>query len=69
MGCLHPVFERFPRPDYCLSLHIMPDLAAGTVGLTSLARAMAVTLLLPAVAWYVASGRWPARMTDDGQSG
>ena len=26
------LFERFPRPDYMLGLHIMPDLPTGTVG-------------------------------------
>ena len=28
------LFERFPRPDYNLALHVFPDLAAGTVGYT-----------------------------------
>ena len=40
--------------------------ATETVGLTTLARVMALTLLAPAAAWYFASARWPARVTDDG---
>lgn len=28
------LFERFPRPDYCLSLHVSADLAAGMIGYT-----------------------------------
>ena len=28
------LFERFPRPDYNLALHVSPELAAGTVGYT-----------------------------------
>ena len=28
------LFERFPRPDYNLALHVSPELAAGTVGFT-----------------------------------
>lgn len=27
------LFERFPRPDYCLAEHVIPTLPAGTVGL------------------------------------
>jgi len=27
------LFERFPKPDYALALHVTPDLAAGQVGL------------------------------------
>ena len=26
------LFERFPRPDYLLGMHIMPDIAAGQIG-------------------------------------
>jgi amidohydrolase len=29
------LFERFPRPDYCLSLHVSGDRPAGTIGYTS----------------------------------
>jgi hippurate hydrolase len=29
------LFERFPRPDFCLGLHVLPDYAAGTIALTS----------------------------------
>jgi len=29
------LFERFPRPDVCLSLHVKSDLPAGTIGYTS----------------------------------
>ena len=29
------LFERFPRPDYCLSLHVSSDHPAGTIGYTS----------------------------------
>ena len=28
------LFTRFPKPDYCLALHVNPNLAAGTVGYT-----------------------------------
>jgi hippurate hydrolase len=27
------LYERFPRPDYALALHVTPDLAAGEIGL------------------------------------
>ncbi len=30
-----PAFERLPRPDACLALHVMPDIPAGEVGITS----------------------------------
>ncbi len=29
------LFERFPKPDYCLALHVMHRLPAGSVGFTS----------------------------------
>jgi hippurate hydrolase len=29
------LFERVPRPDYCLALHVAPDLPVGQVGCTS----------------------------------
>jgi len=29
------LFERFPRPDYCLALHVADDLPAGDIGYTS----------------------------------
>lgn len=29
------LFERFPQPDYCLSLHVSADRPAGTIGYTS----------------------------------
>ncbi len=29
------LFDRFPRPDYTLALHVEPELPAGSVGLTS----------------------------------
>ena len=29
------LFERFPRPDYCLSLHVSGDLPTGRIGYTS----------------------------------
>ncbi|MCP5538963.1 MAG: amidohydrolase [Akkermansiaceae bacterium] len=29
------LFERFPKPDYCLSLHVKHDLPAGAIGYTS----------------------------------
>lgn len=29
------LFTRFPKPDYCLALHVSADMAAGTVGYTS----------------------------------
>ncbi|MBI3414690.1 MAG: amidohydrolase [Verrucomicrobia bacterium] len=28
------LFKRFPKPDFCLALHVKPDIAAGTVGYT-----------------------------------
>ncbi len=28
------LFTRFPRPDYCLALHVSPDIPAGSVGCT-----------------------------------
>ncbi len=29
------LFERFPKPDYCLSLHVLHDLPVGSVGYTA----------------------------------
>ena len=58
------LFTRFPRPDFCLALHVASDLPAGTVGQTegyALANADTVDILVRGVSGH---GAWP-HMTKD----
>ena len=58
------LFTRFPRPDFCLALHVASDLPAGTVGHTegyALANADTVDIVVRGVSGH---GAWP-HMTKD----
>ena len=58
------LFTRFPRPDFCLALHVASDLPAGTVGHTegfALANSDTVDILVRGVSGH---GAWP-HMTKD----
>ncbi len=53
------LFQKFPKPDYCLALHVMPDVAVGTVALTegfALANIDAVDVIIRGAGGH---GAWP----------
>ncbi|MBM3878004.1 MAG: amidohydrolase [Verrucomicrobia bacterium] len=58
------LFTRFPRPDYCLALHVASDLPAGTVGFTEgfmLANSDSMDILVRGVGGH---GAWPHTTKD-----
>ncbi len=58
------LFERFPRPDYNLALHVASDLKAGTVGAVSgyfMANVDSVDIVVPGVGGH---GAYPHRGKD-----
>jgi hippurate hydrolase len=58
------LFEKFPRPDLCLALHVAADLPTGSVGLTegfALANVDMVDVTIPGVGGH---GAWPHAAKD-----
>lgn len=58
------LYQRFPRPDYCLALHCTPDQPAGTVGWTegpALANVDSVDITIRGVGGH---GAWPHTTKD-----
>jgi hippurate hydrolase len=58
------LYERFPRPDTCLALHVAPDMPAGMVGITdghALANTDSVDIIVRGVSGH---GAWPHRTKD-----
>jgi len=58
------LFTRFPRPDFCLALHVASDLPAGSVGHTegfALANSDSVDILIRGVGGH---GAWPNATKD-----
>jgi hippurate hydrolase len=58
------LFTRFPKPDYCLALHVSPDMAAGSVSVVEgvvLANVDAVDITLRGAGGH---GAWPHKTKD-----
>jgi len=58
------LFTRFPKPDYCLALHVKPDLPAGSVGCVeghALGNVDSVDVTIRGVGGH---GAWPHRTRD-----
>ncbi|HKS38477.1 MAG TPA: amidohydrolase [Verrucomicrobiae bacterium] len=58
------LFTRFPKPDYCLALHVKPDLPAGSVGWVegyALGNVDSVDVTIRGVGGH---GAWPHRTKD-----
>jgi hippurate hydrolase len=58
------LFSRFPKPDYCLALHVNAELPAGTVGLTegfTMANVDSVDITIRGVGGH---GAWPHKTKD-----
>jgi hippurate hydrolase len=58
------LFTRFPKPDYCLALHVSSDMAAGSVGVVEgfvLANVDAVDITLRGAGGH---GAWPHKTKD-----
>ena len=58
------LFTRFPKPDFCLALHVASDMPAGTVGTTEgfmLANSDSVDILVRGVGGH---GAWPHTTKD-----
>lgn len=58
------LFERFPRPDYCLALHVNAGMPAGTIGYVpgyALANVESVDILLRGIGGH---GAWPHATKD-----
>jgi hippurate hydrolase len=58
------LFTRFPKPDYCLALHVSAEMAAGTVGVVegfALANVDSVNLTIRGAGGH---GAWPHKTKD-----
>ena len=58
------LFQRFPKPEFCLALHVSPDLAAGSMGVAegyAMANVDSVDITIRGVGGH---GAWPHRTKD-----
>jgi amidohydrolase len=58
------LFTRFPKPDFCLALHVNPELAAGTIGVVegfALANVDSVDVTIRGAGGH---GAWPHKTKD-----